>query len=274
MPPEQITDFKPKTLDNIITEPQAEPEKTPDPAPEPETPEDKPAEAKAAGDKPSGDKELESKGEPEKAEKKGEPPAPEEPKPEAKTVPLAAQLDERRKRQGLESKVAKLETEIGELKKSPRPDPYEDPEGAAEYDRAETALKDEKAGTAQWNLLVKLDRRAMQRAHDDYDEAEAIFMEEAQHNQALAASMSQSEFPAEFAYNEGLRLKQVRAMGDNPAEYVQSQIKEGVKLALEELKKSDPALVPDSLADAPSATSREAKAWAGPKPISEIIGST
>ena len=83
----------------------------------------------------------------------------------------------------------------------------------------------------------------MRQSHSDYDEVESVFMEAAQANPALAVQLANHPFPARFAYQQGSRFREL-------------------------LRASDPqprAALPESLAEAPSASPRQAAKWSGPK---------
>lgn len=264
MSEEPQTDFAPKSLDDIVS-PGNEPAPKPDPAPEPaKTPD--PAKAEG-GKEPKGDPAPEK--DPEKAEKPKDAPPASETKDIELTVPLKALQEERRKRQELANQVGELQKQVT---RKPRPDPYEDPQGAAEYDRKE-------ASEQSFSMRVEMSQEMMREIHADYDEIEAVFMEEASSNPALAAQLSSHPFPAKFAYQEGKRVQQLKVMGDDPAAYIEKIKAEAAQAAraavLEELKKgqaeAQKASIPESLAEAPSASRKDASQWGGPKPLSEII---
>lgn len=63
--------------------------------------------------------------------------APEQTKPTEGFVPLGAVLDERDKRKAAEARLAQLEQQAAQRQPFQRPDAYEDPDGAAAYDKAQ-----------------------------------------------------------------------------------------------------------------------------------------
>lgn len=235
MSEEPIVDFKPESLDDVLSE-----------------------------DQP---KAVEPK---EKVEPKGEAEKPKEDAPPAsqntpEQVPLAALKSERRKRQELEGRLSALEQE---RTKQARPDPMDDPDGAVAFDRKEMDERD-------YQNRCSMSQEFMREIHADYDDLELIFMEEAAKNPALSAQLAQHPFPAKFAYAEGQRLSQVKAMGDDPAAYIAGEVQKGVQAALAEIQKSKSdavkAALPESLAEAPSASQKDVKAWSGPKPLDQLI---
>lgn len=271
------SDFKATSLDDLISEanPEGEPGKVEAEAPpEPEKPE---GEVEAKGDKPA---EEAGQGEPPASPDQGqeEPPEGDKPKGDAPaTVPAhvikAIREDAKATQAEMKAHIARQDAEIAELRKPQRPDEYEDPEGAREYDRNEQDSR-------RWKDRVDISQEVMREIHEDYDEVEAVFRAEAVKNPALQAQLAAHPLPAKFAYQEGKRLQQVQAMGDDPAAYIERIKDEAAKAAreavLEELKRQGQAVtnasVPDSLAEAPSAPQKGNSGWDGPKPLGEILG--
>lgn len=257
---EQETDFKPKSLDAVMNpEPQAE-----EPAPEPEKPavsEEEPDAGEQEPETPKGGKETD------------EPPSSDDPKGEARPepqVPLKALEDERRKRQELANRLSAIEQK---QEQASRPDPEFDPEGAAEFDKQQSA-------SAALKMRVDISQAMMRKLHDDYDEVEAIFRDEAASNPALQVQLANHPMPADFAYTEGKRLQKIKEMGDDPVAYIERVKAEAAQAAKEavlaELKKAQDdaakAALPESLAEAPSASEKEANKWQGPTPLKTLIG--
>ena len=105
----------------------------------------------------------------------------------------AMALDERSKRQVLETKTQSLEAELSEFKRKSRPDALEEPEAALNH--VEQSF-DSKLLTAMTNLS-----RAVMKMHkDDYDTMEIKFVEMATSDPSLVNEMAASPNPAEFAY--------------------------------------------------------------------------
>lgn len=265
---EEQTDFKPKSLDDVLTAPaedtppeEAQPEAAPGPEAEPaKDTEQKADEPEKQPDK-AGDKEPDGSPPPETPSKDTDEP----------TVPRSALLAERKRYKG---EISQLESRLSSIEqKQARPDPDIDPDGAADFDRKQQSASEFRSRTL-------MSQEIMREIHSDYDEVEAVFLEEAASNPALQAKLSQSAFPAKLAYTEGKRLQTLKEMGDDPEGYIEKVRQEAAEAAratvLEELKKhqdeSAKASIPESLAEAPSASRKESKTWGGPKPMNEIIG--
>lgn len=119
---------------------------------------------------------------------------------EKDTVPIAAQIDERRKRQAAEKKAKELEDKLAEFErraeqtnKEPpkRPDPTDDPEGA--YKALEGRILAER---------INLSREMMMDSKADFPEMEKIFVDLAKQNLELVQQMNASPNPAKFAYTK------------------------------------------------------------------------
>lgn len=105
----------------------------------------------------------------------------------------AMALDQRSRRQTMETKVKSLEAELSELKRKPRPDALEEPEAALNH--VEQSF-DSKILTAMTNLS----REVMKMHKDDYDAMEVKFVEMATSDPSLVNEMAASPNPAKFAY--------------------------------------------------------------------------
>lgn len=106
-----------------------------------------------------------------------------------------AVLDERRKRQELEAKIAKLEAKEPEAEVTKRPDILEDQEGAFRHTESQFA-------NAILQERINLSRELMIEKHDDYEAMEAVFVELAGKNPHLVQEMNKSSNPAKFAYSK------------------------------------------------------------------------
>lgn len=237
---QEQTDFRPNTLDDVLTE---DTSAAPTRAAEPDvrTPHEAASQSRQVhGTEPNGDAARDAfTGE----NAYDAPPASEtsdgagdtEP-----TVPLAALQDERRKRQELAERLSSMEQQAAA---AARPDPFEDPAGAAEFDRRENE-------ESSFRLRCDMSQEMMRQAHADYDEVESLFVEAAQMNPALAVQLANHPFPARFAYQQGARFREVLKAGAPQRQ----------------------TALPESLAEAPSASPRQAAKWSGPKPLKQILG--
>lgn len=104
-----------------------------------------------------------------------------------------AVLDERRKRQELEAKLAKYEEE--KVEKIKRPDVLEDQEGA--FQHTESAFENK-----LFQERINLTRELMMEAKPDYSEMAALFLGMVKENPSLESEIRNSSNPAKFAYNK------------------------------------------------------------------------
>lgn len=138
-----------------------------------------------------------------------------DPQPEPDFVPRKAIIDERRKRQELERKLAELEAERVQAKPHEAPaetDWYANPEQAAAQMRFEMANQ-------VYQTKVYQSERVMKAEHQDYDEVSAIFAEVAKADPNLARQVFEHPFPAEFAYQTGKRIQLLNDIGNDPNAY-------------------------------------------------------
>ena len=275
-----------KDLDDIL-EGKEEAPATPEPAPEPVAeptaadPEKTEAEPEAAKAAEPG------KAEAEKAGAEAEPTGEGDGTPPSKDVhiPIAAHLAEREKRQAAEAEAKELRRQLEQRnaqwaqqqakENAPkRPDPYEDPEGAREYDQAmfDARMIDQKV-----NMSAEITRQA----NADYDDVMQDWQQLAQSDPAYHRSLYETAVrqnsPAGWVYNKMKEMRVAREVGD-PQEYrtkVEAEIRE--QLAAEQAAKAEEkanadAQIPQSLAGTPSAAAPRGKAWSGQTPLGNLIG--
>lgn len=179
-------------------------------------------------------------------------------------IPREALLDERRKRQELERRVADFERHMEQQRQQPapqqRPDWMTDPDTAAQYMRAEIERNN-------FETRVHMSERMVADKHADYVEMRDVFAEAAVRNRALADELVKHPFPAEFAYQMGKRISLMNEIGSDPVTYkdrLRSEyeaefrarygIPEGSASPPAQQRASASAPVPKSLAKAPSSS--------------------
>lgn len=135
----------------------------------------------------------------------------------------------------------------------PPPDPFTDPEAYAQW-------RDLQIENRLFATRVHMSERIMRAEKPDYDVAKDAFYQAARRNQQLRVQLSEHPFPAEFAYQVGSRMLQLKEIGDDPAAYRARIEKEAREKVLAELKSGKPAngnapppRFPGTLADATSA---------------------
>lgn len=154
----------------------------------------------------------------------------------------AAVLDERRKRQELERKLAELEAKKEEPK---RPDVFEDPDGAFSH-------LEQQFNQKLLNERISLSRAMMEERHADYAEKEQVFIEMTKDSPELVRKMQEHPFPAKFAYEQATKHQEFKQMQDIDA--YKAKMREEVKVEiLKELESErTKKATKDSLVETPS----------------------
>jgi hypothetical protein len=218
----------------VDSAPPAEPEKTPEPAPTPAPV--APVEAAPAVAEPVA--------------------APQMPR----QIPEAALLDERRKRQEYERKLAELEQRMAQLqapppaapaKAEPPADFWSDPQGfiEAQMQQARQAALSEAEVRMRHQFAEVCELNARTR-YADYDEVRDAFLARVEQDPVLRAELSQARDPAEFAYKTGKRLSEVEQFGS--LDQWREQERARIRAELEAQFKPQAPAVPQSLNAEPS----------------------
>lgn len=215
-----------------------------------------------------------------------EPPSDAQPQNDAPLVPRRALEDERRKRQDYERKLGDLEQKFNQLlqqgqqqaqqPKEPAPAPqiWDDPDGWA-------AQQQHVMQVQLYETRVALGRELLRSQKPDFDDAVGSFVEYARGDKQAQAALLHHPNPAQFAYQQGRRLRFLSQVGDDPEAYLERQKQEWLAQ-----QQSAPAMqqqtsaprasapAPKSLAGTPSASQpRDASGrFAGPASLSDILG--
>lgn len=256
-----------KELDDILNdeEPKPEAEVAPEVEPEPQAMEAEP------------EAETPKEAEPEAEAKEPEPVTGEDDAPPASKepghVPITALLDEREKRQAAEAaaKAAREELARQQQPAPQRPDQFEDPDGAAEFDRQQTE-------NMLLGMKIKQSRVLAEKFHDDFGEVEKAYNELQATDPALWTMLgnvaAQQDVPYEWLYREMKARQTASEVGDlseyekKVEERVRQQLAAEAKAEAEAKARSE---IPESLADAQSSGGRTT-AFSGPTPLESIVG--
>ena len=199
--------------------------------------------------------------------------------PEVAQVPISALHGERDRRQQAERE---LEAYRQQIARQPAPDPYADPDGY-EHHQAQLAQQQQSQQFNQQLEAIRLEDRIniteviARKTHEDYEQVKDLFVEVAQQNPALAAGLRNSPDPAGFAYEQGLKIKAQREIGDDPAAYkervrqeVLADIRNGADVDAKAAAEKR-ASIPNSLVDVRSVTDRSGPEWTGPTALNSIL---
>lgn len=193
------------------------------------------------------------------------------------TVPRKALIDERTKRQTLESHLAELNQRLVQYQRpaqqpAPKPDQWDDPDGHERW------LIEQAGGIAEQRAVEAFQRQhimqsaeAAKAKYPDYLEKVAVFEQLSAQNPDLSAQMSRSPNPAEFAYETAKRHEQVSQYGSIDGLLAAEKAKWEAE-ALEKLKATLPASsAPPTLSNERNVGQRSGPAWSGPKPLSDLL---
>lgn len=151
---------------------------------------------------------AEPEGEEPEGEASEEPPS-SEGEEQGASVPLAAQVAERKRRQAAEARARELEAEIQKYREKEAPDPYEDPDAFAQHHDAKSIA-----------AKVNASRSTVSALKDDYAEMEQVFMGMVQDESgnvidaSLVARMQAADSPALFVYEQAREHLETRKWRD------------------------------------------------------------
>lgn len=180
-------------------------------------------------------------------------------------VPLPALLDEREKRQEAQRTIANLQQQLDASKTESRVDPLEDFD-AAFNQRADHLMQSVNS------RFIDLSANFARSIHKDYDDMEAVFLQELEQNPSLVKEMESNANPAEFAYQYAKSKSELAEAGD--IDSLKAKLREEIKAEmLEESGKSEETRnsVPESLSDARSSGGKQAKVQGGLTPLDSMF---
>jgi hypothetical protein len=200
-----------------------------------------------------------------------EPVPPTEPTDRLPQAEYAALRDERRKRQELEQRLQALETQRlhAAQPKAPDVDFWDDPQTflAKQFDQFSDQMMQRFTAKQQVERLDASEAAARSK-YPDYDEKFEAFHQAVQLNPKLAQELARASDPGEFAYSRGKTALEIEKAGSIDA-LIQS---ERAKWEAEMRAVIQPtATLPPTTAGDSSVGARTGPAWAGPKPLGDIL---
>lgn len=118
-----------------------------------------------------------------------------------KNIPMAAYMEEKRKRQELAEKVAKLEALLPKEEET-APDPYEDLEGYNTFMRKQWEREQTESQRKKHIERIEKDREAFLEKYDDFTQMEEVFQLMVIKNPKLRDEMIESGDEVKFAYEK------------------------------------------------------------------------
>jgi hypothetical protein len=172
-----------------------------------------------------------------------------------------AMREEREKRQAAEARLRELQTP-----KTPV-DPWQDLSGTLTQQEQKF---EERLFVERCNTTEELARDR----HKDFDEVREVFLEAAQNNPTLFQQLRQERNPAEFAYREGLRIKELKDVNGDFSAY-KSKLEKDIEARLTaqfEAKYGKQPEVPTSL-NSDTSPAQQTAVYAGPPKLETILRS-
>lgn len=185
-------------------------------------------------------------------------------------VPVSALIEERRKRQELESRLAALE--------KPKPEVKDEDFWQSPTQAAQTLMRGQHDDIRQevQSIRYELAEDLTRTLHTDYDAVRDQFVSLVEQKNPMAVAIAQQmgaqPNPAKFVYDQTKRLSALDAVGDLSSFEARIRAEERARV-LSEMRQPAPApTVPQSLNSLPSAPTSTTPADFEPTPLSNIIG--
>lgn len=202
------------------------------------------------------------KGEPQIAETV--PPTDDEP-----MIPLAAQKDERRKRQEAEQRIADLEKQIQAFQQpaepaAPPPSVFEDEQAFGGH------LVNTAVSQASLNARLDMSEMLASQNHEDFDAMKDKFLQMMAANPALQQQAMAAKHPWEKAYQLAKNAATMEELGATDLTTLEAKLREKITAEMAAQPAQQPNL-PASLADAQSSRSAATGAGQGPPSLQDIL---
>ena len=171
-----------------------------------------------------------------------------------------AMREEREKRQAAEARLRELQTPKAPV------DPWADLPGTLSQHQQQLR---EEMFVERCNVTEEMARER----HKDFDEVREVFLEAAQSNPTLFQQLRQERNPAEYAYREGLRIRELKDVNGDFTAYkskLEKDIEARVRAELESKYGKPTPAVPTSL-NSDSSPAVATEVYAGPPPLNKIL---
>jgi hypothetical protein len=184
-------------------------------------------------------------------------------------------LTEKRKRQELEQQVAALQAQFAQVQQQRPVEPETE-----FWDNPKVAIASEVQRAVQQVLQAQQQQQTMERInvsetaakakYADYEDAFRAFQQAASANPSLIQQMTGNADPADFAYRTGKRSLDLEKLGslDELLAAEKAKWEQEARAAMP----MPTAALPSTTASDGSVGGRTGPAWAGPRPLDQIIG--
>jgi hypothetical protein len=180
--------------------------------------------------------------------------------------------EEREKRQALQAELEALKAQFNSQQQpqeppAPPPTIWEDEQGWQQHFGAQVAQQ------AALNAKLDLSEMLNRRDNADFDDMKARFLEMAQQNPAIVQDALSDADPWGKAYKIAKNAATMAELGATNVEELKAKIREELMAEMQQAQVPVPQLtIPPSLTGERNVGDRTGPAWAGPKPLSELLG--
>jgi hypothetical protein len=180
--------------------------------------------------------------------------------------------EEREKRQALQAELEALKAQFNSQQQpqeppAPPPTIWEDEQGWQQHFGAQVAQQ------AALNAKLDLSEMLNRRDNADFDDMKARFLEMAQQNPAIVQDALADADPWGKAYKIAKNAATMAELGATNVDELKAKIREELMTEMQQAQVPVPQLtIPPSLTGERNVGDRTGPAWAGPKPLSELLG--
>lgn len=203
----------------------------------------------------------------------------EEPQPEteAETVPPTDKLpkedykairEEREKRQALERELEAVRQQMQQRPPEPAPDIWENTEGWQNHFGTQLVSQAVQASTSQARL--QMSAMMMEQQHEDFAQVKDELVRFVGENPAINQQVAESQHPWSTAYKAYKNQQAVAELGATNLDELRAKLREEI-LAEAQAQSPVPG-APPTLTTERNVGARTGPAWAGPKPLDELLG--
>ncbi len=176
--------------------------------------------------------------------------------------------EEREKRQTLERELEALKSQFQSFQQpkeeTPPPSLWEDEQGWQQHFGGQVAQQ------AAYNARLDMSEMLASQSHEDFDDIKAKFLEMAQANPGIVQEALQAKHPWEKAYQIGKNAATAAELGATNVEELRAKIREELMAEIGQQPASQS--LPATLTNQRNVGTRSGPAWAGPRPLSELVG--
>jgi hypothetical protein len=180
--------------------------------------------------------------------------------------------EEREKRQALQAELDALKQQFEAAKEPPAPPPsmWEDEQGWQQHFGGEVVSTAVQQATFQARL--DMSEMLVRQANPDFDEIKERFVQMMQANPALQQQALSDPHPWSRAYDIAKNAKAIEEIGATNLDELREKIRAELMAETQAQMPVPQQTLPPTLTTERNVGSRTGPAWAGPKPLAELLG--